>query len=495
MVRRRVLTWLAAVLLVLTASAAEAFDLASQVREFTLQNGMRWLVVTRKNAPVFSGVVMVRVGGGDESPGKTGLAHMFEHMAFKGSSRIGTRDWKHEEPVLREIEQTGAELTAASLAEKKDDAAIAALAKKMEELRREADRFQAKNEVWEVLKRNGAHDLNAYTSKDLTAFYASMPSSRLSLWANVMAEMILRPAYREFYTERSVVVEERRTSVENDPEGALGDRILSTAYKGGPYSFATIGHAKDVQGLTVGDARAFHDRFYVASNMVGVIVGDATVEQVRRVAEQAFGALPTKPRPTEPAEKGEERTDVEEKLPFDAAPSLAMVFHKPTLPALEEYGFDVVESLLCDGRASRLEKGLVYERRLAKSVYCSDGYPGSRFRNLFVIWVEPLKGRSLASVRAAIDVELARLGREAVGEEELARARKQVTASIVYGLDSNDDLAEALARFQTDFGDWRLLAAYPARIAAVDAAAIQALAERYLVEQNRIVVERVKGHR
>jgi predicted Zn-dependent peptidase len=224
-----------------------------------------------------------------------------------------------------------------------------------------------------------------------------------------------------------------------------------------------------------------------------VIVGRVTLEEVRRVAQQAFGAFPTRPRSEEPA-AGEERPGTA-TLRFDAAPSVAIAFHKPTLPDASEYSFDVIQSLLCEGRSSRLEKKLVYDRRIAKSVYCSDGYPASRLPNLFVIWVEPLKGHSLASVRKVIGEELADLRKNPVGAEELARARKGVTASIVYALDSNDDLAEALARYQTAFGDWRILAEYPRRISEVDAAAVQRVANRYLNDAQQIVVERERAGR
>jgi predicted Zn-dependent peptidase len=488
---RRTASILLAICLLFWGWRAEAFDLARHVQEFRLANGMRWLVVRRTQAPVFSGIVMVRAGGADETPGKTGLAHLFEHMAFKGSSRLGTKDWAQEEPILARIEDVGAKLTEAERTQPKDPARIAALSQELAALQRGADRVQMKNEVWELLMRNGAHELNAYTSKDLTAFYANMPATRLPLWAEVTAELIFAPAFREFYTERSVVAEERRTSVENDPEGALGDRLLATAYLRGPYSFPTTGSARDAEGLTIADARAFHAKHYVASNMVGVIVGDVTLSEVRRVVTQAFGAYPKRPVPEAPGSGGDAARGVTATLRFNAAPSVAVAFHKSTLPNKDEYTFDVIQALLCEGSSSRLERRLVYDERLAKDVYCSDGYPGSRLDNLFVIWVEPLKGKSLAAVRRAIDDELARLRREQVREEELARARKLFTASIVYALDDNQELAESLAHFATIFGDWRILADYPARIAAVGASDVQQVAERSFVDADRIVVERV----
>ncbi len=490
MARSRIASFLLFALLLGLAFEAAAYDLAAQVRQFRLPNGMLWLVVKRPQAPVFSGVVMVRVGGVDEAPSKTGLAHMFEHMAFKGSSRIGTRDWVKEAPILRRIEAAGEELTALQQAAAPDAKRIAELKQQLAGLTREAEAFQIRNEVWELLMRNGANEINAYTSKDLTAYYASLPASRLELWAQVTSEMIFDPAYRDFYTERSVVTEERRTSIENSPDGALSNALLNAAFGEGPYGWPTIGREGDVAGLTVADARAFHRRHYVPANMVGVIVGDVTLAEVRAVAQRAFGRFPAQPAP-KPAEgsaagRGGERMRVR----FDAQPSLAVGFHKPTLPDPAEYSFDVIEALLCEGRSSRLQQKLVFEERIAQSISCSDGYPGSRLPNLFLIWAEPLKGRSPDKVLAAVEGEIERLKREPVSEEELERVRRQVTASVMFALDSNDELAEALARFQTVFSDWRLLGTYPKRVAAVTAEDVRGIAQRFLTPENRVVIER-----
>ncbi len=472
------------------ARPSYGYDLKKQVSEFSLPNGMKWLVVRRPGAPVFSGIVMVRTGGADEQKGKSGIAHMFEHMAFKGSSRLGTSDWSKEQPILEKMQEAGDELT--ELRNSKDKEKTAELTRELARLSHEADKYEVKNEVWEVMMRNGAHDLNAYTSKDITAYHASMPASRLEFWARVIAEMVFDPALREFYTERSVVSEERRTSVENSPEGALAEKLLSSAFKDGPYGWSTVGFDDDVSGLTIADARAFHERNYVPSNMTGVIVGDVTLSQVKSVMMRAFGRFPASPRPQGPSTSGTPVGGISVKMHFDAAPAVAIAFHKPTLPDKAEYSFDVMTSLLCDGRSSRLEKRLIYEEHIAKDVYCTDGYPGSRLPNLFMIWVEPLKGASLSRIVRSLDEELGRLRTEPVSEAELERVRKQVTASFMYDLDSNADLAEALARFETIFGDWKLLADYPSRIAEVDAAEVMSTSNKYLTDDNRVTVERVK---
>lgn len=478
--------------ILIQCSHAWAFNLGQHVEEFRLGNGMQWLIVKRPGAPVFSGVVMVRVGGADEERGKTGIAHMFEHMAFKGSSRLGTRDWAKEKPILHKIEEVGAKLTEAEKKPTGRKQEIQRFKKELATLRVQAAKYQLRGEVWEVLMRNGANGLNAYTSKDVTTYHASMPTTKLDLWARVTAEMVFEPAFREFYTERSVVSEERRTSVENSPEGALAEALLSTAYESGPYSWSTIGFETDVDGLTIEDARLFHKQYYVPSNMVGVIVGDINPSKVKKTLKQAFGRYTQASKPASDVESAVPKGNKTAHIRFNAEPAIAIAYHKPTLPNPQEYSFDVITSLLCDGRSSWLEKRLIYKERLAKDVYCSDGYPGSRFDNLLLIWIEPLKGRSFKQIIAAVDAEIAKLRQGKVGEKDLDRVHKQVTASIMFALDSNEKLAEALARFQTIFGNWRLLETYPTNVDRVSREDVQQTANAYLVPSNRVIVERTK---
>lgn len=476
----------------LFSGSAGAYDLARQVEGFTLDNGMRWLVVRRPQAPVFSGVIMVRVGGADEAAGKSGLAHMFEHMAFKGSSRLGTRDFSAEKPILKAIEFFGEEIAVEETKPHPNRERVRALKQRLAELERRAAQYRIPNEIWEVMSRNGAKGLNAYTSKDVTTYYASMPATRLELWARVLREMIFDPAFREFYTEREVIQQERRMGVENDPDGALSETLLKAAYRDGPYHESVIGPQEEIQSLTIGDARAFHAKHYVPANMVGVLVGDISVRQAKRVMRRVFGSLPKAPRPPAPESSGTQRRGVHEHLRFAAEPALAIAYHKPTLPDATEYTFDVIDALLCDGRTSRLQKRLVYEERLAKDIYCSDGYPGSRLDNLFLIWIEPLAPHAPARVARAVEEEIARLRTEPVPAAELEKVRRRVMAAMVLYLDDNMALAQALARFQTIFGDWRLLAQYPEHIAEVTAEEVQRVAKQYLQSGDRIVVERTR---
>lgn len=474
---------------------ALSYDLERKVREFTLDNGMKWLFVRRPDAPVFSGVIMVRVGGADEVPGKTGIAHMFEHMAFKGSVRLGTKDFEKETVILDEIEKLGESREIEEAKQGPDSRKIHEITKKMAELEKKADAYRTKNEIWEVLIRNGADGMNAFTAKDITAYFASMPANRLDLWSRVFADMIFEPVLREFYIERNVVADERRSLTENNPDGEMGERVLSAAFKDGPYHWSTIGFMDDINNLTIADARRFHEKYYVASNMVGVLVGDISFGKAKGIIKKVFGKYPEKPVPPSPDSGGEHRSDIVERFRFDAEPSLAVAYHKPTLPNPAEYAFDVIAELMCEGRSSRLKRHLIYERRMIQDIYCTDGYPGSRLDNLFLIWIDPMKGYSLDTVLNAVNGEFQQLQTSPVGEDELKRVRKQVTSGLLFALDDNMSLALGLARFQTIFGDWRILADYPKMVSGVTADDVMRIANKYMSAKDRIVVERSRSHR
>lgn len=486
------LVLIAAVLLGCSLSL-HAFDLEGAVSTFSLTNGMKWIVVNRPQAPVFSGVVMVRVGGADEDVGKTGLAHMFEHMAFKGSDRIGTKDFAQEQPLLDQIESVGGELTALNSSASKDSARATELETKMGELTKEIQKFQIKNELWEILLRNGASDINAYTSKDLTTYFMSMPIDRLDLWAHVIADMVFRPVYREFYTERKVVAEERRSSVENDPDGMLAEMLVNSAYENGPYHWSTIGFEKDVRGLTIADARAFHSKYYVPSNMVGVLVGDLSADRAKKIVAAAFGGVEGGKSPVGPSSPGDVRSGIKKVLKRDARPSVVMAYHKPTLPNPDEYTFDVIEGLMCNGRSSRLKHRLLYEKKIAKEIYCTDSYPGSRLANLFFVWIEPVGGVTVQEIEREVNAEFAKLRDVKIPEPELKRVRKQATADLLYSLEDNLELAQTLARFETLFGDWKLLPNYPSMIGRVEADDVMGVAKKFLIDSNSVIIERVGG--
>jgi len=471
-----------------------AQNLEDRVVEHTLENGMTFLLLERHQAPVFTGMIVVKVGSIDESIGKTGLAHMLEHMLFKGTKTIGTRDFAAEQPILERIDRVGTELSAELIkAERADEQRVKALREEIKKLQAEAAQYQVKDELGALYSKHGAAQLNASTGNDVTRYYVSLPSNRLELWAMVESDRMANPVLREFYSERDVVMEERRLRVETNPFGALYESFLAAAFLAHPYQRPVIGWSSDIAGYVADDARAFYSEYYTPSNTFVAIVGDIDVEDTIGLMERYFGPLPKRDLPPrvgtlEPAQKGERRVVVEQ----DAEPQLLIGYHKPTLPHHDDFVFDAIDSILSRGRTSHLYKKLVKELKLVASVSTWQGTPGARHDNLFVIEATPRSPHTPAEVEAAIYGEIERLKTEPVSESELQKVRNQIYADFVRRLDSNFGLASQLAYFQAVAGDWRYIVQAMREIDKVTVEDVQRVASKYLTRENRTVATLVR---
>lgn len=471
------------------APVAHSFELEDEVVEYKLSNGMRWLFVKRDQAPVFSGMVMVRAGSVDEPKGKTGIAHMFEHMAFKGSKLLGARDWENEKKILNKIALVGKTLTEAMKVQPRNETRVAELKNEIKVLERERMKYAIPGEVSNLLQRNGAEGLNAYTALDETAYMASMPINRLELWAAVFSEMIGDTVYRSFYTERDVVVEERRMRIDDDPNGQLSKAILGHSFQKGPYGRHPIGEQSEIESFLIEDAEAFKEKHYTPDRMVGVIVGDIDIGKTKRIINRYFAKLPKGKRVEAPTPESNTGGGIH-KVELDAQPSIVMTWHKPTLPNPEEYSFDVAQSILCSGPTSRLYKELVIDKKLALNVWCGGGYPGSLLPNVFLVWIEIMNGSSKDEIMNVVENQLAQLKSTDVTPEELERVRTKISAALLFSLESNSRLASLLAEYETKFNDWHLLPSYPENISKVTAADIRKLAKQYFTNENRTVIIR-----
>jgi predicted Zn-dependent peptidase len=482
---------------------AASFGLADRVVEQKLTNGLTILMVERHQTPVVSLNLTFAVGGVNEQVGQTGLAHLYEHMAFKGTRTVGTKNYEKERPVLEEWYRVGTELEQRqrALARKsqerpaspEDRAAIEGLQKRFTELQDKAGQFVAGNEMALLYQRHGGVGLNAATGKDLTRYMISLPANRLPLWAALEADRMAHPVLREFYKERGVVMEERRLRNEDSPNGLLFETFTSAAFRAHPYGIPTIGWESDILSLTPADTEAFFKAYYGPGNATIAIVGDINPKDVMTLIEQTFGKIPAAPpQPpivtVEPPQRGERRVEVE----FDAEPSVAIGFHKPALGHPEDYVFDVIDAVLSDGLTSRLYANLVREKRIAASVNSDSNYPGVLAPNLFVLSATPLAPHTTAEVEAAIYAEIERLKTEPVSAKELEKVLNNLDADLVRALRSNGGLASQLALYQTVAGDWRYALKARDKIAAVTPADIQRVAAEYFTKSNRTVATLVK---
>ena len=458
----------------IVAGCAEK-TLKDRVVEYQLDNGMKWFLVKRGYAPVFAGVLQVKVGGADEVEGKSGLAHFMEHLAFKGTKTIGTTDFAAEEKIMEEIDRQ---------AGKGNSAAMDRLLKKQKE-------HIVSNELWEIFTRNGVKNLNAYTSKDVTTFHSEMPNAKLELWLYLTSEMLSDPTFREFYSERKVVLEEQRTSIDNSPRGRLYKKLIGLAFKNSPYRWPTIGFPEDVGSLQRDDIRAFYDEKYRPECMSGAIVGDIDIKKTKEWIKKYFGKM--KPKNTvcdrnvfidSPQEKLEEAT-----VEFDAEPMMVMGFHKPTVPNYDDYIFDVYAYFLCEGDAARLEKVLVKEKKIAKRVACFNSYPGTRLPNLFVIYAEPFDAETMPILREMILEELERIKNEPITEKEFDRVKNQMKTQFLMGIDNNFELAHLLVYYENVTGSWQYIINHPSNIDEITPDDLMKTARKYFVPENTTYVQ------
>jgi predicted Zn-dependent peptidase len=482
-------------IIAVVVSAGSALDLnaggpsglADRVIEHKLANGMTILMVERHQAPIVSINMTFGVGGVNEQVGQTGLAHLYEHMAFKGTRTVGTKDYEKEKPILDELHRVGTELEqrqresvrrpADTPVESAEKAAIEGLQKRFKELQEQAAQYVAGNEMALLYQRHGGVGLNASTGKDLTRYVINLPANRLPLWAAIESDRMASPVLREFYKERGVVMEERRLRNDDSPSGSLYETFTSAAFRAHQYGVPTIGWESDILSLTPAATEAFFKTYYGPGRATIGIVGDIDPKEVVTLIENTFGKIAAAPPPpqlvtVEPPQRGERRVEVE----FDAEPTLAIGFHKPGLGHPDDYVFDVIDELLTDGPTSRLYSKLVRDSRLAAAVNSDANYPGVRSANLFVLSATPLAPHTTAEVEAAVLAELERLKTEPVSPKELERIINNLDADMVRALRSNSGLASQLALYQTVAGDWRYVLKSRDKIAAVTPGDIQRVA-------------------
>lgn len=473
----------------LTAEITSIFDeyLMGKVEEFTLDNGMKFLFLKRPDIPVFSAVILVKAGSVDEPRGKTGVAHVFEHMAFKGTTTVGTKNYKKEKPLLEKIEKLGGKLTRLKRTPGADLKEIESLRIEFDELRSEHQEWMIDNEFDVIYQKNGANYLNAGTSQNQTAYMVSLPQNRLELWARMETDRLMNPVFRQFYNERDVIMEERRMGTDNNPSGHLWEEFAAAAYTAHPYGDPVIGWMDDIQGLTIEDARIFHGKYYVASNIVVAIVGDLLLRDVKQIAESYFGRLPLRPLPDrsipqEPQQKAERVVRIER----DAEPSIMLGWHIPNYPSPDNSTLQVMADILGKGRTSRLYKRLVLQDRLAIQLNVNADtlnlYPG-----LFTIDVDLYPDVDPQKVIDTIMEEIHGLVTTPPSDFEIAKIKKSLVVDFINSLDANLWLAMQLAYFDYLLGDWQKMGNFMADIENVTSADVVSMVNTYFSDSGRTI--------
>jgi predicted Zn-dependent peptidase len=478
-----------AALIVPSVSGFDFTKIESTVSQQKLKNGLTVIVMERHDAPVASFLTWVNTGSADDPKGYTGLAHMFEHMAFKGTTTLGTKDIKKELGLIK-VEDSLFMMLRSERAKGRlaDSARIAHLDSLYEKAREDSYQEVLPNEFGNVIDREGGVGLNAFTSNDETVFFFSLPSNKVELWMSLESERFLNPVLREMYKERDVIAEERRMRTESNPIGRLIEEFLTIAYKAHPYGIPGVGYMSDIQYYSRQEAKTFFDKNYVPANMVVAIVGDVKAPEVFKLAEKYFGRIPYKPAPdristVEPEQLGERRTMIEDK----AQPVYLCGWHVPEMTNPDFPALTALTDYLGTGRTSQLYKTMVKEKKLAIQVQAFTGFPGDKYPTMSAVFAIPATGHTAEECEVDILAAVEKAQNELIPQEELDKIKARAKANFIREMDDNQGLAMKLANYQTRWGDWRMAFKELDRINAVTREDIQRVAKQYFTKKNRVV--------
>lgn len=473
--------------ILLVSGSGHGFDLKKKVLKEKLSNGITVLMLERHLSPTVSLYIRYRVGAIDEEKGESGAAHLLEHMMFKGTTSIGSKDGEAEKKLLDEIEITGQRLDREKQKGRNGDSRIVEqLSAKLKALQNEHKSYFIPNEIDRLYTENGGLDMNASTGQDFTAYHVSLPANKIELWARIESDRLLHPVFREFYTERDVVMEERRQRVETDPDGKLYEEFMNAAYRTHPYGRPIVGWTEDLMNLSPHALRKIMQRYKAPNNIVIAVVGDIKPETTLKLIEKYFGKIPVGEKTEnriapEQQQYAERRIDVK----FDANPSMIIGFHKPNTPSKDDYTFDVLETILTKGRTSRLYNKLVTNLQIAQSVSAVNGLPASRFPNLFAIFAQPRHPHTNAELEENIHREIDLLKEQPVPEDELIKAKNNIKMTYIQNLDSNSELASVLSYYEALLGNYQYFADYLEHIDKVTAEDVLNTVKTYLNKDNR----------
>ena len=470
------------------------------VEEVVLDNGMTLLLLPRPGDPNVAAGWVAKVGSVYERPGITGVAHLFEHMMFKGTAAIGTRNIEQDLQIIAQLDQAKAAMRVeeAALLEAErlgriEDAGDPAhrttrhqeLMDRFEALLAQQEELLVKEDFSRIYSGQGASGMNAGTSYDFTLYFVNVPANKLELWFWMESDRLLNPVFREFYAERDVVHEERRLRTDSTPTGRFQEQFESLFWQSSPYGWPVVGWPSDLEGITREEALAFFDLYYAPNNLAAALVGDFDPAEAKALAERYFGRLPPGDR-LPPQPRTREMPQVSEKRMLAYAetnPQVVVRYHSVPDGHVDEPALVVLGQLLND-RTGRLYRALVEEQGVATRA--SGGQSGFKFEGMFELRGTAAEGHAPEEVEQALYAEMERLKTEPVDARELQKVKNQNAASTFRELQGNFFLMYSLLMRDANRG-WETINSDPPLYDAVTADDIMRVANTYFEPENRAV--------
>jgi predicted Zn-dependent peptidase len=470
------------------------------VETFELSNGMKFLAVIRPELTTVSVGWVAHVGSSNERPGITGISHFFEHMMFKGSRTIGTRNIERDLEIIEEQEELQERIRAIyrdqreryrlgaiedPFADNERPGELVELEARFGALVGEQRELMVKDEFDKVYTEAGASRMNAGTSQDVTIYYITVPANKLELWFWMESDRLLNPVFREFYSERDVVYEERRLRTESTPTGEFNELFDAMFWQSHPYSWPVVGWPSDLRVYSLAQAEDYYDTYYAPNNITGAIVGNFNLDKAKNLAERYFGRIP-RGENTPPDVVTLEMEQLAEKrmeASCDCQPQIEIRYHTVAFRHRDSYALDVLGSIL-NGRSGRLYKSLVLDREIASSAHASQN--SRKWAGSFSLRAETKGEATPEDLEQSFYEELRKIREETIPDRELQKVKNQITASSYQRLSSDFFLLYQLLHYD-GLGEWEYLNEWAERTLAVTADDVKRVAESYFAPEHRAV--------
>ncbi|MEA2204864.1 MAG: hypothetical protein QOE77_1640 [Blastocatellia bacterium] len=480
-----------------------AFVAAAQkvpVQEVVLDNGMRLLLVPRKGDPNIAAGWVARVGSVNEHPGITGLSHLFEHMMFKGTKTIGTSNIDENLKLMKEMDDVRAQIRQeqqslilkarlGEITDAKDpkfrSERYQGLLTRFDELTKREKELMIKDEFDRVYTTAGGSGMNAGTSNDFTVYFINVPANKLELWFWMESDRLRNPVFREFYSERDVVHEERRLRTDSTPTGKFDEQFDSMFWQSSPYGWPVVGWPSDLEGITREEALDYFAVNYAPNNLTACLVGDIDPARAKELAQKYFGRLSRGPRVPEPVRTAEMPQLAEKRMVAyaETVPQVRIRYHTVAEGHPDDFVLDILASLL-SGRTGRLYKSLVLQQGIANSA--GAGEDGRKYEGLFELNAVAKPGKTPEEVEQALYKEIERMQKDLVDANELQKVKNQYAAGAFRSIQSNFGLMVQLLLRDNTRG-WSTINSDPAHHQAVTPEDIRRVANTYFKPENRTI--------
>ncbi len=515
---RRIPCACAIVLTVLLSIASSTRAQNIDAKEYRLDNGMQVLMVEKHESPTIMAAIFARVGSSNEVTGITGISHLFEHMMFKGTETIGTKDMTRDREIMAQLDSLRelmrseenvmrTEYRHGEITDMLDQDAktprYREIEKVFDSLILEQRQLIIKDQLDELYTKNGGSFLNAFTSQDMTAYFVRLPRNKIELYMWLESDRFSHPVFREFYSERNVVREERRLGVESTPTGLIEEDFQAMFWKSSSYHWDVIGWPSDLGSITREQANNYYATYYAPNNLSMILVGDLNPDEMITMVKKYFERIPRGTTPPPEVVTLEEKQYGEKRLiaEAEASPQTSIAYHTVAFKNADSYPLEVLAGIM-SGKTGRLYKKLVDEKGIAKGSMSGGGrgmgggrlavsasQDSRRFAGMFSIDAEGTSGVKAEDLEQAIYEVIEDLKVNPVPDMELQKVKNQMKVDIIRSMDRMAGIGILFYLGQNAaMGDWREANVDPQKCDAVTADDIMRVANKYFANDQRNVM-------